>query len=80
MKTFKEYITEVGFSASQVKKLRAEYGKIDKIDPTSKGYKKLDAFLEKMSIEDLEILIDAKIKFISSLALAKVVRKKRGIK
>ena len=80
MKTFKEYITEAGFSASQVKKLRSEYGKIDKIDPTSKGYKKMDAMLEKMSVEDLEKLIDAKIKFVSSLALAKVVRKKMHIK
>ena len=80
MKSFKEYITEAGFSASQVKKLRSEYGKIDKIDPTSKGYKKMDAMLEKMSVEDLEKLIDAKIKFVSSLALAKVVRKKMHIK
>ena len=80
MKKFKQYITEAGFSASQVKKLRSEYAKIDRIDPTSAGYKKMDAMLEKMSVEDLEKLIDAKIKFVSSLALAKVVRKKRGIK
>ncbi len=80
MKSFKEYLTEAGFTASQLKRLRAEYGKIDRIDPTSKGYAKMDAFLEKMSIEDLEKIIDAKIKFVSSLALAKVVRKKRGIK
>ena len=76
MKSFKEYITEAGFSASQVKKLRSEYAKIDRIDPTSAGYKKMDAMLEKMSVEDLEKLIDAKIKFVSSLALAKVVRRK----
>ena len=80
MKSFKEYITEAGFSASQVKRLRAEYAKIDRIDPTSAGYKKMDAMLEKMSVEDLEKLIDAKIKFVSSLALAKVVRKKMQIK
>ena len=70
MKSFKQHITEAGFSASQVKKLRAEYGKIDRIDPTSKGYEKLDAMLEKMSTKELEILIDAKIKFVSSLALS----------
>ena len=80
MKSFKQHLTEAGFSQSQITKLRAEYGKIDKIDPTSKGYAKMDAMLEKMSIEELEIIIDAKIKFVSSLALAKVVRKKRGIK
>ena len=76
MKSFREYITEAGFTSSQVKKLRAEYAKIDRIDPTSAGYKKMDAMLEKMSVEDLEKLIDAKIKFVSSLALAKVVRRK----
>ena len=76
MKTFKQHLTEAGFSASQIKKLRAEYGKIDKIDPTGKGYAKMDAMLEKMSTEDLEMLVDAKIKFVSSLALAKVVRRK----
>jgi len=80
MKSFREYITEAGFTSSQVKKLRAEYAKIDRIDPTSAGYKKMDAMLEKMSVEDLEKLIDAKIKFVSSLALAKVVRKKMHIK
>ena len=80
MKSFKEYITEAGFTSSQVKKLRSEYAKIDRIDPTSAGYKKMDAMLEKMSVEDLEKLIDAKIKFVSSLALAKVVRKKMQLK
>ena len=80
MKTFKRFITEAGFSPSQVKKLRSEYAKIDRIDPTSAGYKKMDAMLEKMSVEDLEKLIDAKIKFVSSLALAKVVRKKMQLK
>ena len=76
----KQYIAEAGFSKSQIKKLRDAWGTVERIDPTSNTYKKLDAMLEKMSIEELEIIIDAKIKFVSSLALAKVVRKKRGIK
>ena len=80
MKSFKEYIIEAGFSQSQIKKLRDAWGTVERIDPTGNTYKKLDAMLEKMSIEELEIIIDAKIKFVSSLALAKVVRKKRGIK
>tara|TARA_B100000745_G_scaffold295460_1_gene239564 strand:- start:781 stop:1023 length:243 start_codon:yes stop_codon:yes gene_type:complete len=80
MKNFKQYITEAGFSQSQIKKLRDAWGTVERIDPTSNTYKKLDAMLEKMSIKELEIIIDAKIKFVSSLALAKVVRKKRGIK
>ena len=80
MKSFKEYIIEAGFSDAQIKKLRDAWGTVERIDPTSNTYKKLDAMLEKMSIKELEIIIDAKIKFVSSLALAKVVRKKRGIK
>ena len=68
------------FSPTQVKKLKDSWATVDRIDPTSKTYKKLDDMLENMSTEDLEKIIDAKIKFVSSLALAKVVRKKRGIK
>ena len=80
MKSFKQHLTEAGFSQSQIKKLRDAWGTVERIDPTSNTYKKLDAMLEKMSIEELEIIIDAKIKFVSSLALAKVVRKKMQIK
>ena len=76
MKNFKEYITEAGFSPSQIKKLRAEWGKIELIDPTSKTYKRLDDMLENMSTEDLEKIAEAGIKFVSSLALAKLVRRK----
>lgn len=80
MKKFKQYIAEAGFSKSQINRLRAEYGKMELINPMSKAYKALDAMLEKMSIEELQMLLDAKIKFISSLALAKIVRKQYEIK
>ena len=76
MKTYKEL--REGFSAAQIKKLQDAWATVDRIDPTQPTYKKLDKMLEKMSVEDLEKIVDAKIKFVSSLALAKVVRKSRG--
>ena len=76
MKTYKEL--REGFSAAQLKKLQDAWATVDRIDPTQPTYKKLDKMLEKMSVEDLEKIVDAKIKFVSSLALAKVVRKSRG--
>jgi len=76
MKTYKEL--KEGFSAAQLKKLQDAWATVDRIDPTQPTYKKLDKMLEKMSVEDLEKIVDAKIKFVSSLALAKVVRKSRG--
>jgi hypothetical protein len=76
MKTYTEL--REGFTASQIKKLRDAWATVDLIDPTQPTYKKLDKMLEKMSVEDLEKIVDAKIKFVSSLALAKVVRKSRG--
>ena len=58
--------------------LRVSWATVDRIDPTQPTYKKLDKMLEKMSVEDLEKIVDAKIKFVSSLALAKSIRKSRG--
>ena len=76
MKTYKEL--REGVSAAQIKKLQAASATVDRIDPTQPTYKKLDKMLEKMSVEDLEKIVDAKIKFVSSLALAKSIRKSRG--
>ena len=64
------------FSPTQIKKLKDSWATIDRIDPTSKTYKKLDDMLENMSTEDLEKIAEAGIKFVSSLALAKLVRRK----
>ena len=64
------------FSPSQIKKLKDAWATVDRIDPTSKTYKKLDDMLENMSTEDLEKIAEAGIKFVSSLALAKLVRRK----
>lgn len=57
--------------------LRKEFGKIDKVDPSKPSYKKIVALLDTLSLEDLQALVDAKIKFISSLALNRVMRKER---
>ena len=76
MKTYKEL--REGFIAVQLKKLQDAWATVDRIDPTQPTYKKFDKMLDKMSVEDLEKIVDAKIKFVSSLALAKVVRKSRG--
>ncbi len=76
MKTYKEL--REGFSAAQIKKLQDAWATVDRMDPTQPTYKKLDKMLEKMSVEDLEKIVDAKIKFVSSLALAKSIRKSRG--
>ena len=64
------------FSPSQIKKLKDAWGTVDRIDPTSKTYKKLDDMLENMSTKDLEKIAEAGIKFVSSLALSKLVRRK----
>ena len=64
------------FSPTQVKKLKDSWATVDRIDPTSKTYKKLVDMLENMSTEDLEKIAEAGIKFVSSLALAKLVRRK----
>ena len=76
MKTYRE-LREM-FSTSQIKKLRDAWATVDLIDPTQPTYNKLDKMLEKMSVEDLKKIVDAKIKFVSSLALAKYIRKSRG--
>lgn len=56
------------FSKSQLDRLRAEYGKIDTIDPTSPTYKKLNKFIDSMSKEQLKMIGDANIKWLSRKA------------
>ncbi len=66
---------EEGMSAAQIDKLRQEYGKIKGIDPASDNYKKLTAMLDKLDLKALQSLAGAKIKFVSSLAQNRVIRK-----
>jgi len=66
---------EEAFSASQIDKMRQEYGKIKGIDPASDNYKKLTAMLDKLDTKTLQSLAGAKIKFVSPLAQNRVVRR-----
>ncbi|QIG74771.1 hypothetical protein EVC12_136 [Rhizobium phage RHph_I42] len=54
--------------------LRREYGKLNGIDPSSPSYKKLVGLLDKLPRKDLQKLVDAQIKFISPIALNRVMR------
>lgn len=81
MLTFKEYLTETNaieyvseakMSKEQIDKLKTEYEKVNRIDPSSQTYKRLVATLDKMDQETLKQIADAKIKFVSRLALNRV--------
>ena len=66
------------FDKKQIDTLRKEYQKIGTVDPGSKTYENLTKFLDSLSDDMLKQLATAKIKFISGLALNRVV--KRGLK
>ena len=70
-----ETISEEKLSATQISALRQEYSKISKVDPSGEGYKKLTALLDKLDKQSLQDLVDAKIKFVSSLALNRISQK-----
>jgi hypothetical protein len=63
------------FSPSQIAALKAEYSKINTIDPDSDTYKKLIAMLDKLDLKSLKSLADANVKFVSKLAQNRVARK-----
>ena len=69
-----ETMTE-SFSASQIAALKAEYSKINGIDPASDTYKKLIAMLDRLDLKTLQSLAGAEIKFVSKLAQNRVMRK-----
>jgi hypothetical protein len=69
-----ETMTE-SFSPSQIAALKAEYSKINTIDPSSDTYKKLIAMLDKLDLKSLKALADANVKFVSKLAQNRVMRK-----
>ena len=63
------------FSPSQIAALKAEYSKINGIDPASDTYKKLIAMLDRLDLKSLQSLAGAEIKFVSKLAQNRVLRK-----
>lgn len=56
------------FTDDHLDKLRAEYEKIDTIDPLKPAYKKLTDYLDGMDQKHLKQIAGAKVKFLSSLA------------
>ena len=66
---------EESFSPSQIAALKAEYSKINGIDPASDTYKKLIAMLDRLDLKSLQSLAGAEIKFVSKLAQNRVLRK-----
>jgi len=57
-----------------IETLRAEFGHIERVDPDGKGYRALVAFLDRQSQDTLETLVNARIKWVSSLALNRLQR------
>ena len=66
---------EESFSPAQIATLKAEYSKINGIDPSQPTYKKLIAMLDKLDLASLKSLAGADIKFVSMLAKNRVTRK-----
>ena len=48
--------------------LRAAYGEINSVDPTNAAYTSLSKLLDSLSQDDLKLLRDADIRWISSMA------------
>jgi hypothetical protein len=67
---------EESFSDAQIARLKAEYSKINTVDPSGDSYKKLTAMLDKLDKPTLEKLAGAGIKFVSGLAKNRVNRTK----
>ena len=84
MKTFKDFLAEKiisltvneGCSPEQIKRLRQEFGKINKVDPESPTMRKLRDMIKAMSDDDLEEIKNAKIPFVSGIALSEIVRRR----
>lgn len=65
------------FTSSMIAKLKSEFGKINKIDPSSPTYDKLIDLLDDMDDETLKQVAKSDIKFVSKLAQNRV--KRRGL-
>lgn len=55
--------------------LRSEFAKIERIDPCSKSYENLISLLDRLDDSGLITVVEAKIKFVSALALNRCIRK-----
>jgi hypothetical protein len=68
-------IDESVLEEATVEQLKAAYSNINSIDPDSASYKKLVTLLDKLDNTTLQNIVDAKVKFVSSLALNRLNRK-----
>jgi hypothetical protein len=63
-----------------ISELRAEYGKLERVDPSSPIYENLLMALDMLDTAKLQMLADAQIKWVSMLARNRVQRRAMGIK
>jgi len=63
------------FSAVQLSRLRSEFSRINTIDPCGPTYPQIVALLDGMSLAQLRQVRDANIKFMSKLAINRIIRK-----
>ena len=63
------------FTASHLETLRNEYAKIDRVDPSFEAYDKMKKLLDAMTDDQLSQVRRADIKFLSSLATNRCVRR-----
>ena len=63
------------FSAEQLETLRNEYAKIERVDPTQPTFAMITATLDAMTDEQLIQVRDAGIKWLSSLAINRCIRR-----
>ena len=72
-------IEEATMGPDKLEMLRKAYGSVNKIDPSSPTYKKMEKMIDGMSQDHLKGLAFAKIKFLSMLAATKL-RYKHNVK
>lgn len=71
-------MTTAAQTAVNIKALQAVFGKVTRMDPKEPVYMKLIALLDRCDDEALVTVYRAEIKFVSPLALNRII--KRGIK
>lgn len=67
------------FSEGQLEQLRAQYAKIESVDPSQPAYNKMTGLLNSLSQPRLKQLAKANVKFVSKLALNRVQRDSANI-
>ena len=67
------------FTSEQLSSLKAEYSKLDKIDPAGSTYKKLESMLNNLPQPLLKQMVDADIKFVSGMARNRIISPKSEI-